>query len=89
MKLSKGDKVQLQSFLDGPHGDIVKRVLSWCINNWNRDPVIRDTEFETLSATFAREFKVKGVKELFEVLERLAYDDDTTIDIDEDNEDGN
>lgn len=67
--LTKQERVDLRGWFDDPRSNVFYRLLEQ-LEQWLKDQsVIKESEFDTLKATFQREFQVMCIKELQRIIQ--------------------
>lgn len=75
MSLTKQQQAQIKSIMQDPRWDAVQRFLALKLAQWRAEPVSGQSAFEELRSLHKRDGKVDGVLELFDQMERQAFDD--------------
>ena len=73
MQLSKKEKVILQKILTEQSFDIMNRIASAMLLNWNNGPIAGENEFETLKNAIGRDERKHALVAFLKELERLAH----------------
>ena len=72
--LTKAQQAQIRSLMKDDRWDSVMRYVALKIDQWRADRISGQNEFETLRALFTRDGKVDGVNEVFDGMEKQAFE---------------
>lgn len=73
--LNKAQQAQVRSLMKEDRWDAVMRFVALKIDQWRTQKISGNSEFETLRDLFTRDGKVEGVLEVFDQLERQAFEE--------------
>ena len=73
MELTKKEKMILQKILTESSFDIMSRVASAMLANWNQGPIVKETEFETVVEAIGRDERKHALVSFLKELERQAH----------------
>lgn len=74
-KLNKAQQSQIRGLMKSEGWDAVIKFVALKLDQWREQAVNGTTAFEELRALHKRDGKVEGVTELFDQLERQAYEE--------------
>lgn len=69
-------KKQLKRLIEHSDWEVIYAFQSKTVENWNKEEVKADTEFETIWNLAKREGKIEGLREFINNAEKLALDND-------------
>lgn len=72
-------KVNLRNAYENKDFQAVIEFKEVVLDQWRKQNAIGETEFETLRATFEKEFKIQGLEEFFDALYKEIYDVDEKV----------
>ncbi len=75
MALTKQEKAQIKSIQGDDRWNAVLKFVGLKLTQWRESGVSGRTSFEELRALHKRDGKVEGVLEVFEQMERQAFED--------------
>jgi len=73
MQLSKKEKMILQKILTESSFEIMNRIASAMLLNWNKGPIVKENSFETLVSAVGRDERKHALVAFLKELERLAH----------------
>jgi len=73
MDVSNKEKGILQKLVTEQTFDIMNRVASALLNQWNIGPIARENEFETLREAIGRDERKKALVTFLKTLEDLSH----------------
>lgn len=74
MDLSKKEKMILQKILTESSFDVMNRIASAMLMNWNSGQIVGDNEFETIRNAIGRDERKHALVAFLKELERLAHE---------------
>lgn len=75
MEISEKEKAILQRILTDDAFDIMNRVASAMLSNWNKESLVKETEYLTVVEAVGREERKKALTSFFKTIETLARHD--------------
>lgn len=72
--ITKAQGAQIRSLMKEDRWDAIVRFVSLKIETWNNEDVNGNDAFQTLRALHMRDGKVAGVREVFDQMERQAFE---------------
>ena len=70
--ITQGEKGQIKAILQSPQWQTVERIFQDLCDRIAYEPVVRETEWDTLKTSLINEGKVRGIKDLLKELYNLA-----------------
>ncbi len=72
--LSKKEKMELERIVKSGAIDVLQKIASTLLANWNRNPIVQETEFLTLKEAISRDERRKVLTIFLETIEKTAHD---------------
>jgi len=67
-------KRKLKLLVQSKEWEAIYPFQAYIVEQWNKMPLVADTEYETIKNAISRQAKVDGLSEFIENIERIALD---------------
>lgn len=75
MELTDKEKSLLQKIVTDDAFEIMSRVASAMLSNWNKESLVKETEYLTVVEAVGREERKRAITSYLQTLEKLAHHD--------------
>lgn len=69
-------KAKLKRLVQSSDWDVIYAFQAFMSEKWNAEPLVGDTEYDTLRNAISRESKVQGLKNFLDNIENIALNND-------------